>query len=314
MCGGTQFAQRGQTVSVGLSPRVRGNQPTRQPRPGPCGSIPACAGEPSRLDIDVRSTWVYPRVCGGTSNRKSRPRAGRGLSPRVRGNLRGWPMWWIARRSIPACAGEPTAHCCTKRRSRVYPRVCGGTFRSARRPPPRLVYPRVCGGTFMRDVERDYAVGLSPRVRGNPMGSPPRPPCGRSIPACAGEPLEWRRHVFALRVYPRVCGGTSGAYSRDLIGVGLSPRVRGNLHHDVLLRAEGRSIPACAGEPRAPVRRTCANRVYPRVCGGTGSLMSRWRIVYGLSPRVRGNPFYRIRGDDGVRSIPACAGEPNLRP
>ena len=29
-------------------------------------SIPACAGEPDLLDIDLSDDEVYPRVCGGT--------------------------------------------------------------------------------------------------------------------------------------------------------------------------------------------------------------------------------------------------------
>ena len=70
-----------------------------------------------------------------------------GLSPRVRGNLIRFGTYKSANGSIPACAGEPicveVAFCKTK----VYPRVCGGTnsFLS-----PFFVFR-----------------GLSPRVRGN---------------------------------------------------------------------------------------------------------------------------------------------------
>ena len=76
----------------GLSPRVRGNHFGES-----IGSIPACAGEPltvqvacendtsevqvsglsprvrgnlilvGRMPTDTSETWVYPRVCGGTS-------------------------------------------------------------------------------------------------------------------------------------------------------------------------------------------------------------------------------------------------------
>ena len=51
-------------------------------------------------------------------------------------------------------------------------------------------------------------------------------------------------------------------------------------------------------------------RVYPRVCGGTLIVRDSIFSTPGLSPRVRGNPARRGRGNADRRSIPACAGEP----
>ena len=70
--------------------------------------------------------------------------------------------------SIPACAGEPIGQ-----------RVA---------LPAAAVYPRVCGGTNAELAFRQYAVGLSPRVRGNPSVARASSLWARSIPACAGEP------------------------------------------------------------------------------------------------------------------------------
>ena len=72
---------------MGLSPRVRGN-----PSPEPSllfhpGSIPACAGEPSKPPVWPIQGRVYPRVCGGTNLEMLGGAAEAGLSPRVRGNL-----------------------------------------------------------------------------------------------------------------------------------------------------------------------------------------------------------------------------------
>ena len=52
--------------------------------------------------------------------------------------------------SIPACAGEPLL-------------LRSGPLRCA-------VYPRVCGGTHESTSHAGGAAGLSPRVRGNPLG------------------------------------------------------------------------------------------------------------------------------------------------
>ena len=92
--------------------------------------------------------------------------------------------------------------------------------------------------------------------------------------------------------------------------MGLSPRVRGNLHFDYPLVIAGRSIPACAGEPAHPQAGTQPLAVYPRVCGGTPLRMATIQMRVGLSPRVRGNPDGQVSAAQWLRSIPACAGEP----
>ena len=53
--------------------------------------------------------------------------------------------------------------------------------------------------------------------------------------------------------------------------------------------------------------------VYPRVCGGTHSLLDMNHELGGLSPRVRGNPSFSDSVLEVLGSIPACAGEPEKR-
>ena len=190
VCGGTYGKSRIQVRISGLSPRVRGNRRRCRCRHGPIGSIPACAGEPTGAHDAATYLRVYPRVCGGTRNRRRDIRHGLGLSPRVRGNRRRCKCRHGPTRSIPACAGEPTGAHDAATYLRVYPRVCGGT-RNRR-----------------RDIR--HGLGLSPRVRGNPMGYLGNLRSQRSIPACAGEPRGWQTRLLLLRVYPRVCGGTWG--------------------------------------------------------------------------------------------------------
>ena len=56
------------------------------------------------------------------------------------------------------------------------------------------------------------------------------------------------------------------------------------------------SIPACAGEPARATAPLSLPGVYPRVCGGTGSILTNVPHSTGLSPRVRGNPVVRAGG------------------
>ena len=132
----------------------------------------------------------------------------------------------------------------------------------------------------------------------------------RSIPACAGEPLETGLRVESAKVYPRVCGGTTAKSDILRLNYGLSPRVRGNRHRVHILVINPRSIPACAGEPPVTPPTASRGRVYPRVCGGTASTTRSRYTAQGLSPRVRGNRPGQHQEPDGVGSIPACAGEP----
>ena len=172
------------------------------------------------------------------------------------------------------------------------------------------VYPRVCGGTCPSSSYLLVCVGLSPRVRGNLYRSDRRRRMAGSIPACAGEPCPGRPAPLILPVYPRVCGGTAEIPGNERNLRGLSPRVRGNRHPDQRGRDAGRSIPACAGEPRARTESLEAEKVYPRVCGGTVVANGKDMTDDGLSPRVRGN--HTVESIKGLEngSIPACAGEP----
>ena len=131
-----------------------------------------------------------------------------------------------------------------------------------------------------------------------------------SIPACAGEPLCGAVRYALDHVYPRVCGGTTIAWTSNSGGTGLSPRVRGNPNDNHGGNASQRSIPACAGEPTNEERDYERCEVYPRVCGGTIYALPPSRRAPGLSPRVRGNRGVVVGSTRRGGSIPACAGEP----
>ncbi len=176
------------------------------------------------------------------------------------------------------------------------------------------VYPRVCGGTGARPVSARWWKGLSPRVRGNRISIHGAPFGVRSIPACAGEPRVKDFVISVTGVYPRVCGGTSSIPDRTPTFPGLSPRVRGNPRFLRTVGVNGRSIPACAGEPPRSSPNWKPAAVYPRVCGGTLWLLPSCAVLCGLSPRVRGNRPRQGRARVQQGSIPACAGEPAMPP
>ena len=176
--------------------------------------------------------------------------------------------------SIPACAGEPSPA--------PAPSALAG------------VYPRLCGGTPMRPQVGCSSIGLSPPVRGNR--------------------LRRQRHVYLPAVYPRLCGGTRNLIIGLDSTTGLSPPVRGNLVAWERHTIPPGSIPACAGEPCVGSPMMNSATVYPRLCGGTAYSAAWRRFADGLSPPVRGNQAARPSMSIGIRSIPACAGEPSPAP
>ena len=125
--GGTGPIEVNQALSLGLSPRVRGNhvEPGREVRV--LGSIPACTGEPPSSRRAAAATAVYPRVYGGTEAGRALAQEQAGLSPRVRGNLPGCGRNTLTGGSIPACTGEPLRMPSRTGMAAVYPRVYGGT-------------------------------------------------------------------------------------------------------------------------------------------------------------------------------------------
>ena len=290
VCGATISVNDVAEAPAGLSRRVRGNQ--SDGAAGGCGggSIPACAGQPPFGGGVPSRGPVYPRVCGATTANAYRTAAVQGLSPRVRGNLSLAEPQTSHRRSIPACAGQPAPR-----------RQLEGSLR---------VYPRVCGATRSKSCGDLPWSGLSPRVRGNRDDHSSTYGHLRSIPACAGQPAASKPRKDVRKVYPRVCGATEYRPVVALPLSGLSPRVRGNQIPDLLAAGQVGSIPACAGQPLVAGVAGVVGTVYPRVCGATTTGGVCVNLPVGLSPRVRGNqspPEYTPRG---IRSIPACAGQP----
>ena len=257
------------------------------------GSIPARAGEPRDPCPNRGAETVYPRACGGTNSTVRRIPSGSGLSPRVRGNLASYPVGLIFEGSIPARAGEPGA----------------GDEGVAHHG----VYPRACGGTEATISPSSLMTGLSPRVRGNHRQSPSPQSSAGSIPARAGEPVIGLMTHSLTPVYPRACGGTASTGAAGMVGLGLSPRVRGNLVRPAARMGRSRSIPARAGEPRTYWCAAPVAWVYPRACGGTVTSAPASMPSTGLSPRVRGNHRWNHYALPPPRSIPARAGEPLSR-
>ena len=170
------------------------------------------------------------------------------------------------------------------------------------------------GGNIALLAAQTPLLGLSPRGRGKRRGVNRRRPRRGSIPAWAGETVPRDGTSRTSRVYPRVGGGNRSS-TRLLAAVrGLSPRGRGKRLAGYDRQVQAGSIPAWAGETAFAGHSPSAREVYPRVGGGNTRDGKPATRQHGLSPRGRGK-----RGKGGgkgvvQRSIPAWAGETQVRP
>ena len=146
-CGETAIDDLIQAWEKGLSPRMRGNQPSDDTWGAAKRSIPAHAGKPAAPRRSQRRFEVYPRACGETRAPGTYSIARQGLSPRMRGNLLERHLPGPSPGSIPAHAGKPSP--------------------SSGAKSPARVYPRACGETRSRHSSQSGQWGLSPRMRGN---------------------------------------------------------------------------------------------------------------------------------------------------
>ena len=156
-------------------------------------------------------------------------------------------------------------------------------------------------------------MGPSPRERGSREAVPECRVVAGSIPARAGEPVSLYKSRILFRVHPRASGGAFPGQAEPCANLGPSPRERGSrLPLNRLAQGSG-SIPARAGEPSARRSSATDSRVHPRASGGAYPRPSPHNLLRGPSPRERGSRRTHLPQAILGGSIPARAGEPDVR-
>ncbi len=218
--------------SDGSSPRVRGQPSLAQFHCIQVRIIPARAGPTGPVGSHRIGRQDHPRACGANHRHMRSHPFPRGSSPRVRGQPPAYAISPVPSRIIPARAGPTTGICDLTRSLADHPRACGANHRHMRSHP----FPR----------------GSSPRVRGQPPAYAISPVPSRIIPARAG-PTAWRTSpARSTTDHPRACGANEFVVDFPTLGVGSSPRVRGqHTGFDGEIHFE-RIIPARAGPTACP--------------------------------------------------------------
>ena len=228
-------------------------------------------------------------------------------APPTRGNPHRLPARLYRYGSIPAHAGEPGA---SRRRAERLPERPLWRSRGLRLSlPARGLSPPTRGNPTCVSPTTS-SQGLSPPTRGNRIPEGELGGGWRSIPAHAGEPSRKPSGKSWMRVYPRPRGGTEARADVGETTAGLSPPTRGNRARVSPSNTYSGSIPAHAGEPNVDGLAAARIWVYPRPRGGTPCLPRACAVHAGLSPPTRGNRLIGESVEEGLRSIPAHAGEP----
>ena len=194
----------------------------------------------------------------------------------------------LARRFIPAHAGNTTP-----------------------RPAPsgsRPVHPRACGEHISPPLLASRTVGSSPRMRGTPRPRSRRHPGSGFIPAHAGNTSARWSPPAGRPVHPRACGEHGGVRHRSWQRGGSSPRMRGTLTSNWMVKIFRRFIPAHAGNTVRSGSVAGGHAVHPRACGEHVPFFRCQAMVDGSSPRMRGTLRFASVHRRLVRFIPAHAG------
>ena len=288
-CGANKHGVSHMKQECGSSPRMRGKRPLTEFNNAQIRIIPAHAGQTSASRRAYCHNTDHPRACGANVSLWPMSKSPDGSSPRMRGKRLPVVQAPVARRIIPAHAGQTRPSESSGHAARDHPRACGAN--------------RV---DFAQDL---FDAGSSPRMRGKPPWCRGRRPCRRIIPAHAGQTALVQGTPAMPPDHPRACGANSGPLMPVHFQPGSSPRMRGKRHDDHVPAPDRRIIPAHAGQttPATPTTDTITD--HPRACGANAVVLMVVANIAGSSPRMRGKPHVRVDGFADLGIIPAHAGQ-----
>ena len=235
-------------IRDGPSPLTRGTPAAPSRSSGVNRSIPAHAGNTATL-VGTVIGYVGP-------------------FPLTRGTLAAAILDFMASRSIPAHAGNTFA-------------LCGyvGT---------PTVHPRSRGEHLDIGLSPDAEAGPSPLTRGTRLHLGGDRRISRSIPAHAGNTHRCPAARPRSSVHPRSRGEHFAVVDGPHALAGPSPLTRGTRDRPGSWNTEERSIPAHAGNTRAPPGAVEPASVHPRSRGEHASAWKTNTGTYGPSPLTRG--------------------------
>ncbi len=122
------------------------------------------------------------------------------------------------------------------------------------------------------------------------------------------------RTRLGRRLIPACAGNTAAVAALPLVVPGSSPHARETLRHPADAPGVNRLIPACAGNTSRPPTACSLRSAHPRMRGKHQERECEASATAGSSPHARETRQLRSRRSDGLRLIPACAGNTQSPP
>ena len=205
--------------------------------------------------------------------------------------------------------GKPHCFRCRPYSPRIIPAHAGQTRQTLHIECGLEDHPRACGANSTKYNARHMPTGSSPRMRGKPLRFLVFDPCGRIIPAHAGQTTIFSFNSARWSDHPRACGanGVWGVF--NIRGHGSSPRMRGKPAVIYPRLGARRIIPAHAGQTEKSHQKQWFAPDHPRACGANSASNEAAMTRFGSSPRMRGKRMVAGIWQTGRRIIPAHAGQ-----
>ena len=146
-------------------------------------------------------------------------------------------------------------------------------------------------------------------MRGKPLRFLVFDPCGRIIPAHAGQTTIFSFNSARWSDHPRACGANGVWDVFNIRGHGSSPRMRGKPAVIYPRLGARRIIPAHAGQTEKSHQKQWFAPDHPRACGANSTRYNARHMPTGSSPRMRGKRGRNVRVIALRRIIPAHAGQ-----
>ena len=194
-------------------------------------------------------------------------------------------------------------------RARIIPAHAGQTATANSNLAQATDHPRACGANVDEHFDRIAGGGSSPRMRGKLDDGLIAEFGSRIIPAHAGQTRARSRRPYPPTDHPRACGANLVLSHGLFTPHGSSPRMRGKHLHCGAVSADGRIIPAHAGQTWLGLQPPEKLTDHPRACGANTAATDFTNVVCGSSPRMRGKPVLAVELVCRIRIIPAHAGQ-----
>ncbi len=185
-CGENHFALTIFCTISGSPPQVRGKLPYATKTDLKDGITPAGAGKTLSSAVTLLLVRDHPRRCGENQSPTLRPRGFGGSPPQVRGKLQVRKFAHISLRITPAGAGKTPSALFVVLSAWDHPRRCGENVNSP--------------------VQRLFATGSPPQVRGKHSNGFGQDGWWRITPAGAGKTWGASDVSIVSRDHPRRCG------------------------------------------------------------------------------------------------------------